>query len=354
MSQNAAPPPGWPGPQSPFHATELLAQQHAGVREMADRSGRRGIRTYMPEQHREFYATLPFLVLGGLDAQGQPWATIRAGEPGFVSSPDPCTLRIGGAALPGDPLAGTWLPGAMVGGLGIQPQTRRRNRVNGVVSAADGDAFTLRVSQSFGNCAQYIQRRTPVPVARTPSASRARVLRAGALSDADRSLLARADTFFVASANADASAGMSGGADVSHRGGLPGFVQVGDDGAITVPDYSGNRFFNTIGNLLHDPRAGLLFVDLASGDILYLVVTAEVIWEGPELSAFQGAQRLLRFRVREARRTPGAMPFAWSDVEYAPEFGRTAQTAGAAGRQQQLMPGSVMATVLPLPPGSCC
>src|SRR5579859_2182118 len=161
MSQHSSSAPrGWDAAESPFHAAELLVQQHAGVDKEAESIGRRGIRRYMPDQHRQFYAEQPFMVFGGLDANGQPWATLRAAEPGFVSSPDPRTLRIEGGVLPGDPLAGYWQPGMMVGGLGLQAQTRRRNRVNGVVSSVDGDTVTLEVMQSFGNCAKYIQSRT--------------------------------------------------------------------------------------------------------------------------------------------------------------------------------------------------
>jgi hypothetical protein len=44
--------------------------------------------------------------------------------------------------------------------------------------------------------------------------------------------------------------------DVAHRGGKPGFVRVGDDDTLTIPDFVGNFLFNTLGNLLLNPRAG--------------------------------------------------------------------------------------------------
>ncbi len=97
-------------------------------------------------------------------------------------------------------------------------------------------------------------------------------------------MLANADTFFIASANVGEEAGPARGADVSHRGGMPGFVRIDDATTLTTPDFSGNRFFNTLGNLLHDPRAGLLFVDFASGDLLYVAALAEIVWDGPELA----------------------------------------------------------------------
>jgi ferredoxin-NADP reductase/predicted pyridoxine 5'-phosphate oxidase superfamily flavin-nucleotide-binding protein len=310
---------GWGVDASPFHAGEVAAQQRAGVTSQAESAGRRGIRRYMPEQHRQFFAEQPFMVFGGVDANGQPWATLRAGKPGFVSSPDAKTLRIDAGVLPGDPLAGHWQPGAMIGGLGLQPQTRRRNRINGVVSLVEGETLLVDVTQSFGNCPKYIQSRTPTfvePAAPLPSEPQV----AAQLGDEDRALIMRADTFFIASANLGEEAGLARGVDVSHRGGAPGFVRVDNAATLTTPDYSGNRFFNTIGNLLHDPRAGLLFIDFATGDLLYLAVRAEVIWDGAELAAFAGAERLVRFHIDEVRRSRGALPFRWSEVEFAPQF----------------------------------
>nr|WKF60205.1 Flavohemoprotein [Paraburkholderia busanensis] len=318
-------------PGSPFHAGELAVQTRAGVADFANSAGRRGIRTEMPEQHRQFFAERPFMVLGGLDADGQPWASLRVGAPGFVSTPDSHTLRIAGSALPGDPLEGTWRVGGMIGGLGIQPETRRRNRVNGVITSLDDDAITLRVSQSFGNCPKYIQSRTPTFVPRDAAEPIAPQVRATSLSDADRALLRQADTFFIASANDSDDAGFARGVDVSHRGGMPGFIHVDADGTLTVPDFSGNRFFNTLGNLVHDPRAGLLFIDFASGDLLYIAADAEIVWGGgafAHIAAFAGAKRLLRFRVRDVRRSARVLPFRWSTVEYASQF--AAQSAARA------------------------
>ncbi|MFM0237884.1 pyridoxamine 5'-phosphate oxidase family protein [Paraburkholderia phytofirmans] len=333
---------GWGVDTSPFHAAEVAAQQRVGVRSVAEASGRRGIRRYMPDQHRKFFAEQPFMVIGGVDAHGQPWATVRAGLPGFVSSPDAKTLRIEGGALAGDPLADSWQKGSMIGGLGLQPQTRRRNRINGMVMSADGAALTVDVHQSFGNCSKYIQSRTPTWVERSVSEPSIPPEIAGQLSDAARAFLARADTFFIASANLANDAELARGVDVSHRGGAPGFVRVDDEHTLTTPDFVGNNFFNTIGNLMHDPRAGLLFIDFASGDLLYIAARAEIIWDGAEVAAFEGAQRLVRFHVLEVRRSRSALPFRWSDVEYAPQFAAAVQKPVAASPWHRLKVAAVV------------
>lgn len=317
----------------PFHEGELTAQRHAGVSAAAEAAGRRGIRAYLPEQHREFFAQLPFLVVGGTDAAGQPWATLRVGMPGFVASPDPRTLCVTGGALRDDPLADAWRAGGLIGALGLQPHTRRRNRVNGVIASLDGDAMTVAVSQSFGNCPKYIQSRTAefdprvgAADAEQPVPQQPAQQRSAELSAADCALVSSADTFFVASANTSAAAGGARGVDVSHRGGMPGFVRVDDARTLTTPDFSGNNFFNTIGNLLHEPRAGLLFVDFEQGDLLYVAADAQIVWDGPELDTFDGARRLVRFHVRDVRRSPAVLPFRWSPVQMAPQF----KAAGSA------------------------
>ncbi|HKY46193.1 MAG TPA: pyridoxamine 5'-phosphate oxidase family protein [Pyrinomonadaceae bacterium] len=64
--------------------------------------------------------------------------------------------------------------------------------------------------------------------------------------------------------------------DVSRRGGETGFVRI-DGSRLTIPDFAGNRFFNTLGNLLLNPRAGLLFIDFNSGDLLLLSGRIEII-----------------------------------------------------------------------------
>jgi ferredoxin-NADP reductase/predicted pyridoxine 5'-phosphate oxidase superfamily flavin-nucleotide-binding protein len=303
---------------SPFHAGELTIQQRVGVREQMAGAGAAGVRDYMPDQHRQFFSELPMFFIGALDAAGQPWATVLVNDPGFVSTPDARTLHIAGGMLAGDPLQGQLRAAVHLGGLGLVPSTRRRNRVNGVVTSIEGEVMRVAVSQSFGNCPQYIQDRSPKPA---PAPRVAQVLRSDALSAQDRELIARADTFFIASANLDEGTGKGG--DVSHRGGRPGFVRIDDDRTLTSPEFVGNFFFNTLGNLLGHPRAGLLFIDFERGDMLHLAVEAEIIWDGPQVQSFAGAERLLRFHVREVVRNVGALPFRWSAPKPAAQVART-------------------------------
>ncbi|WP_437631874.1 flavin-nucleotide-binding protein [Sorangium sp. So ce854] len=324
-----APVPGWPGDGSPYHAGEMAVQARAGARERAEKAGRRIIRDFMPDQHRELFAKLPFLLVGGLDARRRPWASIVAGRPGFIASPDPRTLAV--SARPGadDPLGAHLVAGAPVGLLGIQLETRRRNRMNGTIVEAGDGGLVVAVGQSFGNCPQYIQAREPVFVRAPDEAAGPRPARAEGpvLSAGAAALIRGADTFFIATAAPAARGGDAiEGVDVSHRGGRPGFVRVAEEGGRTVltsPDFAGNSAFNTLGNLALNPRAGVLFVDFASGGLLSLTGEAEVVWEGPEFSAFAGAQRLVRFRVAEGVWIEDAVPLRWSAPVAAPQLAAT-------------------------------
>lgn len=314
--------PGWTRTESPFHKGELAIQARLGAQERMDKQGRRFIREVLTDQHRQFFSQLPYAIAGTVDASGNPWASILVGKPGFISTPDERSFHVAACPLFGDPLEKTLAEGIDIGFLGIELHTRRRNRMNGVVTAARADGFEVRVVQTFGNCPKYIQSRlfewtdidpaTPKPIHEIDS-----------LSPAERAQIAAADTFFIATAYQDESAGLASGVDVSHRGGKPSFVRIDSDGMLTVPDFTGNCHFNTVGNIELNPRAGLLFVDFERGDLLYLTGKAETIWEGDELAAFDRAERLLRFYPKKGYRVEGSLPLRWSPPEFSPFLERT-------------------------------
>lgn len=276
----------------PWHADERAAQQLAGF---AGSSGG-AIRHEMPDQHRAFFAQLPYVIAASVEPH--PVATIWSGAPGFVRSPDRRTLTVAMDLDPADPASAAFVEGAPFGLLGIELATKRRNRANGTVVGVAPGKLTLAVRQSFGNCPQYIHPRTLHEVPGAPGAT----VQLAAIDDAARAQLARADTCFVASAARLGEA--SGGVDVSHRGGPRGFVRVTGD-TLVIPDYPGNRYFNTLGNLLADPRAALLVPDFTTGDLLHLQGTAEIAWHETELP---GAERTWRLHVTRGWRRPGALP----------------------------------------------
>ena len=242
----------------PFHPGELEAQRLAG-----QIAAGHGIRDHLTEQHRFFFAALPFVLVATLEPDGAPHARLLNGAPGFIRSPDPTTLELDGVT--------TLQAGEQVGLLGIDLATRRRNRANGVVRSNRQGVLQVTVIDSFGNCPKYITPRALQQAAGMAQAPQEFV----GLDAAARAIVATSDTFFVA------TSGGAHGVDISHRGGPPGFARIDGD-TLVIPDFSGNRYFNTLGNLLIEPCASLLFIDFAAGDVLTLRGEVSIAWSQRE------------------------------------------------------------------------
>jgi predicted pyridoxine 5'-phosphate oxidase superfamily flavin-nucleotide-binding protein len=267
-------------------------------------------RPEIPTVAAEFLGRQRMLLIGATGRDGRLWASVLTGPEGFAEAADERTVVID--AVPGehDPLAG--LDGGQIGMLAIEPLSRRRMRVNGTVSR-EGGRLIVRTEQTYANCPKYIQAREVVtePAESAPgspgSPEPAGFSSATAFGAADRAWIEGADTFFVATS----APGL--GADLSHRGGNPGFVRVVDDRRLVWPDYVGNSMYMTLGNLELDDGCGLLFLDWESGDALHLTGRAHVDWDP---GGVPGAQRLVRFEVDRLVRVRGASPLRWRFAEY--------------------------------------
>ena len=297
-----------------YHEGQLAVQRQAGDTAVAERLGH-ALRPELPGPVRAFLAAQRLLLAGAADPDGRVWASALAGEPGFITTPDDRTVAV--AALPraGDPLGDALAAGpAAVGLLALEPQTRRRVRVNGTAERGP-DGLRIHTDQVYGNCPKYIARR--VPIAPDAATEPGTPVRRAALAPADRARIARADTFFLASRT-------ERGADVSHRGGTPGFVTVDGD-RLSFPDYTGNTMFMTLGNLAADPRAGLLFVDWERGDTLQVSGRAAIDWSPERAAALPGAERVVDVTVDAVVHTRAALPLHWALEErsrFNPPVGR--------------------------------
>ena len=72
------------------------------------------------------------------------------------------------------------------------------------------------------------------------------------INDRSKAFLANATFCLLATTDAD------GRADVSPRGGPPGFVKVLDDRHLVIPDLSGNNLLDSLGNIAARASVGLL------------------------------------------------------------------------------------------------
>lgn len=107
-------------------------------------------------------------------------------------------------------------------------------------------------------------------------------------TEGDRELIARAAMCFVATADAD------GYPECSYKGGESGFVRVLDERTLLIPDYDGNGMYRTWGNVLVNPRVGLLFVDFEYQKRLRVNGTAVVRADDPLMAECPGAVFVVR------------------------------------------------------------
>lgn len=269
-----------------FHEGELEIQRRAGLSDEAEAVGRTIASRVSPAAAR-FLSRQCLAVASSVDDRGFVWASPLAGAPGFVSAADQELLRIAAAPVAGDPLERNLASQGPLGLLVFDARTRQRMRFNGR-GLRTPDGLFLLVEQAYGNCPKYIQLRQELPEG-TETAQAPLVK--DHLDAGQAAWVARSDTFFLASFHPRK------GADASHRGGPPGFVRVSGPRRLSFPDFSGNAMFNTLGNLLVHPRAGLLLVDFERGDTLQLTGRARV----------DGGTRTVILEMDEVRETPRAV-----------------------------------------------
>jgi len=142
------------------------------------------------------------------------------------------------------------------------------------------------------------------------------------LGDNEVGFIAEADTFFIASRSAQLDqAESSQGLDVSHRGGLPGFVRVVSRSELCFPDFSGNLLFNTLGNLAADARAGLLFIDFRSGGMLHIIGRARGLLGRSGDDAVRWSREAHLSRHQCVVNRDHAFPHLFDFVSYSPHLG---------------------------------
>jgi uncharacterized protein len=293
-----------------FHPGEIAIQTQAGVREEAERLCSL-ISSVIKPPAQEFLRTQQLAVASSIDVNGRVWASLLTGNPGFVQVLNEQTVQIDTPIFPNDPLHQNLQNNPQIGILVIALENRRRLRLNGKAEIQPEGAIKLQIHQAFFNCPKYIQVRY-LETEITESIGQSEISISQYLTESQQHCIIQADTFFIASSHPES------GADASHRGGNPGFVQVLNNKKLVFPDYSGNNMFQTFGNLVINPNAGLLFLDFEKGQTLQLTGKATLIWDVKRLNAFAGAQRLVEFDIEEVLETRNATSMRWRFGEYSP------------------------------------
>ena len=279
-----------------YHPGEMHLQGRMGELQMAARVGQM-ITPTIPPAAMEFLREQFFVVTATLQEDQILWPDLLLGPPGFLQASAPSTLHI----------SGTWQDrefrvGQEMGTLALQPHTRRRMRLNGTITSM-ASGLTIKAQQVYSNCPKYIQARTFEHTERPER----QTLHLTELDPLALRIIQQADTFFVAS-------GAPGyGADASHRGGFPGVVQVHDGQTLSFPDFSGNRMYNTLGNLHLNPNIGLLFVDFTEGHVLRLLGKAEV-------QIAEDLSRRVHIHLEAAEVTQHFFPYRQRFLSYSPHI----------------------------------
>jgi predicted pyridoxine 5'-phosphate oxidase superfamily flavin-nucleotide-binding protein len=298
----------------PFHTGEIEIQRRAGLREAAGRVGKI-LAPDLPERFRPVLARQRLAIAASVGAEGRVQATLLTGPEGFLAPVDHELLEISVPLESVAPVLRDLEVRPELGLLVFDPTRRQRLRINGRGHASPEGLFVL-VDRAYGNCSKYIHLREPLPDERTIAAAPACVGRS--LSERQRLRIDSADTFFIASFHP------SGGADASHRGGLPGFVRVLEPDRLSFADFPGNAMFNTLGNILEHPHVGLLFLDFASGGVLQLTGEASVT---PDF--------VVEVAIDEVREIPVATSLRYRLLENSPAIPDSVRSAGGISRGQQ-------------------
>lgn len=332
----------------PWHSGEALIQERRGTPENIILSVPDYIEKDMPQQHSEFFAGLSYLPLATLDELGRPWASVlvttSASDPSVgITTSGRNQTDIVAEVNPYDPfvraLGSDQKPSGedrrLFAGVGVDFTNRRRNKMAGSIDSISLDTagkigLRLLSDQHLGNCPKYITVRSLEHEAQEAELALDNFdAFTATLPDAAKDLIAQASTVFLAtkhSAQSDEFSEGQGDMGLNHRGGAPGFVRVyeeksGDDTAtyLVLPDHSGNRFYQSLGNIETDKQVGLVLPDFTTGDVLYITGDAENLYDAQAEAIMPRVGLLTRIKVTGAVFVKGALNLRLvSEEQYSP------------------------------------
>ncbi|KAH6696810.1 hypothetical protein F5X68DRAFT_126266 [Plectosphaerella plurivora] len=323
------------GTEVPWHQGELEMHRKLEVPTQLHNPTYPGL----PPSYGSRVTESPILAVGTLDDQGQPWTTLWGGERGFarpiaqgvvgvrtgVDLGDPVLAALFDNKIEKDVVARPEDPelGRVFAALSIDLESRDRVKLAGrFVAGAVTETFeegggevqmALAVTESLGNCPKYLNKRPVEP--RTPKPG---TVETGLpLSLAALEVVEQADMFFLSTTNGNTM-------DTNHRGGSRGFMRVlhHEDGTVDLvyPEFSGNRLYQSLGNLQVNPKVGIAIPNFQTSDILYVTGTAAIL-VGEDAAKFIARTNIaVKITLSNAIFAPGGLPFRSSaaTVEYSP------------------------------------
>ncbi|WP_207421560.1 pyridoxamine 5'-phosphate oxidase family protein [Desertivirga brevis] len=295
-----------------YHKGELEVQARLGESTNAERNGRVVTNKIIPGAVN-FIEKQPFFLFSSMNKEGEIFISVIAGKAGYLRVMDESSIQVDKKMINSNPYDPVWKnldSHPKVGLLFIELSSRRRFRVNGS-TRSNGDLITVSIEQAYPNCPKYIQQRH---VLQKDKPAYQPKLQSGNFLDPNlRNLIQKADTFFIGSASE------IGDLDASHRGGSPGFIVIENDNCLLIPDYKGNSMYNTLGNFLVNPQAGLLFIDFNNHQTLQLSGRVEILWTAEDNKAGSEAKGLFwKFFIETWFLFENLKGYEWNFVSYSP------------------------------------
>ncbi|TQN69128.1 hypothetical protein CSHISOI_06335 [Colletotrichum shisoi] len=319
-----------------FHAGELALHNLLKVPRQSNPTA-----AGLPPSYGARIAASPLLAFGTLDRHNRPWTTLWGGEAGGVARPiaeDVLSVRSRVDVVDDPVLSALWdvdeepgegvkdgevvQPGLrgdggrLVAGLGIDLRTRDRVKFAGrlVAGAVNGGEVqvAVKVEESLGNCPKYLNKKD---VEARASIEKGRVERGLPLDEGALGLVERADMVFLTSGHEESM-------DTNHRGGPRGFVRVArnDVGGVEIvyPEFSGNRLYQTLGNLKVNPLIGIAIPDFETSDVLYLTGSASILFGRDAAAHLPHTKLAVKITVAAAVFVESGLPFVGTPLEASP------------------------------------
>jgi len=310
-----------------YHEGEIAIQSHNGVERTAQMAAA-AIQDRIPHGAMSFITQQSMAVIGSLDSQGNIWASLVFGRPGFLQAINEQTLRLKRSSChtaSGDPLWSNLDANSQLGILLIELSTRRRLRINGKAQAGNLHELRIQIEQAYANCPKYIQRRHLKLEAKKETVfPSTEILKSKTLDSSQQTWIRKADTFFVASAHPEH------GVDASHRGGNPGFVKLLSPQRLRIPDFIGNNMFNTLGNFTSYPHAGMVFIDFERGRVLQLSGRPVILTrQEDERNETGGTARYWEFEIEGWRESNLPIHINADFIDYSPYLPKVPYTLSA-------------------------
>lgn len=211
----------------------------------------------------------------------------------------------------------------LIAGVGVMFENRRRNKFAGFINERNAGVegnrrVQIEIMESLGNCPKYINTRqlVPNPNHRPVVLHKELSLPPGALMPKETiKHISQADAIFLATRYTSPTQTIfKSHLGINIRGGKPGFLRIATENERQVaylPDYSGNRFMSSLGNIHTDGVAGITVPLMKKGqpiDVVYLTGDAEVLIGKESSKIFPGVNTCVRIELTGFMHVQDAVP----------------------------------------------